>query len=234
MASTPSRYLDLLPFVQPGPDQGNTGSCLYMGATGAMELIANKKYGIKNPRPYGRFDLSEPYLAKAPKPDIEGKTFWEQAVLAFNQGYGIHIKDWSYQPYEDGRASRDFWKSKDWEEMPRVPLPQVETIPLFVVGDKWSTDVLDDSHVQMIKDSLWKYKSPVLINYNDNNFWHTIVIVGYDDQLPGTCYYTPEDVCREDVGSFFVRDTFGVTVEVRDYDWFKKMGNAAFVIREVQ
>ena len=58
------------------------------------------------------------------------------------------------------------------------------------------------------------------------------LIVGRNDQIPGKCYDTPASECNKDVGSFYVRDSFGVEVEVRDYDWFRVKGNAAFIIRE--
>ena len=83
----------------------------------------------------------------------------------------------------------------------------------------------------MIKDALWKYKSPVLINYNDEDYWHVILIVGYDDRIPGACYDTDPKECEGDIGSFYVRDSFGVRVELRDYDWFRVKGNAAFVVK---
>jgi C1A family cysteine protease len=106
----------------------------------------------------------------------------------------------------------------------------VETIKLFELGNKWSTLVLDQSHIQLIKEALWTYKSPILVNYNDENFWHVILIVGYDDNLPGVCYDTSPKECSG-LGSFYVRDSFGLRIELRDYDWFRVKGNAAFVVK---
>lgn len=228
---TPSRYIDLLPYVQQAPEQGDTGACLFIASTGAIELIANKKYNIKYPRPYGRFDLAESYLIQAPAFD-GNRYFWEVPVLDFNWGYGIHVNSWSFEAWNQTWNNTEVWDYRDLSNMQKVSVPKVETIPLFVVGTKFSTFVLDDSNIKQIKDALVKYQSPVLVNYVDDDFWHVILIVGFDDSLVGTCYATPETECEKTVGSFYVRDSFGIAVEVRDYDWFKVMGNAAFVVKE--
>ena len=233
LAAIPSSYTALVPYVQQAPDQGETGTCLYVASTGAMELLANKKYNVKNPKPYGRFDLAESFLIHAPEfASDEPKTLWESTVLKFNWGYGVHVKDWSYDAWNETYANNGVWNFKEWDGMKKVPLPKIETVPLFVVGEKWSTYVLEDAHIQQIKEALWKYKSPVLANYNDDGTWHVIVIVGYDDTLPAICYDSPQADCPSKLGAFYVRDSFGLTAEVRNYGWFKAKGNAAFVVKE--
>jgi hypothetical protein len=229
----PAGYTELLDYVQLAPDQGATGTCLFVASTGAMELIANKKHNIRNPKPYGTFDLAESYIIKAKPYVTSGKYFWEIPVLKFNRGYGIHINDWPFEAWVQGNRNQSVWNSVDWENMNKVSLPKVETIPLFVKGNRWSTGVLEGEHISMMKRSLWKYKSPLLVNYNDNGYWHVVLIVGYDDNLPGDCYQTELKDCEESSGSFYVRDSFGLAVEVRDYDWFRIKGNAAFVVREI-
>lgn len=225
----PSSYIELLDYLQEAPDQGETNSCLYVASTGAMELIANKVNGIKNPQPYGPFDLAESFLMSAP--EVSQKSFIENEVLKFNKKGGILVKDW---PYEAWRKSfiNDVWaRPANYSKLPRIQLPEVETIKLFKFPDRWSTHVLKESHVELIKESLWKYKSPIIINYNDEHYWHVILIVGYDDHLPGECYDTDPKECEGTVGSFYVRDSFGVKVEVRDYDWFRIKANAAAVVK---
>lgn len=232
-----SRYTELLNYVQEAPDQGKTASCLYVASTGAMELIANKKYDEKFPRPYGKYDLAESFLIHAPQSDdLQDKTFWEKPILRFNKaGFGIHISDWPYVAWEDTDPSRAVWENRDWSILPKIELPKVETVKLFVEGEnRWSTNVLTEKHVAAIKEALKKYRSPVMVNYNDNKFWHVILIVGYDDDVPGDCYQITRDECGEKKGAFFIRDSFGLPIEVRDYDWFRIKGNAAFVVKEVK
>lgn len=233
--TTPPRFLQLLPFVQQAPDQGRTGTCLYVASTGAMELIANKKYNIKNPKPYGPYDFSESFLiSQKAHPDAKDKLFLEKVVHRFNWGYGILSREWDFDVWNGSHPDRTVWEARDWTNMTKVPVPPIETIPLFAEGDRWATDVLDDSHVELVKEALWEHRSPVLISYNDNRYWHVIMVVGYDDTVPGNCYQIPEEECREDVGSFYVRDSFGLSVELRDYDWFRKKVNHAAVVKEVE
>lgn len=226
----PTSYTELLDYVQEAPDQGDTNTCLFVASTGAMELIANKVNGIKDPQPFGKYDLSESFVINAPNTVV--KSFFETPVLKFNNGYGINIKDWPYEAWNGAAVNSSVWnRHPQMSKLPRVELPQVETIKLFQFGNKWSTYVLNDSHVDQIKEALWKYKSPIIINYNDEDYWHVILIVGYDDNLPGECYDTDPKECEGDIGSFYVRDSFGVKVELRDYDWFKVKANAAAVVK---
>lgn len=228
----PNHYNELLDYVQEAPDQGEVNTCLFMGNTGAMELLANKKAGIKNPIPHGPYDLSESFLMWASyAPDA--KSFFDAPVLRFNNGYGIRAADWPFEAWNsDNLPNYSVWnRHPKMDTLPKVALPKVETIKLFQIGSKWSTYVLDDLHIEMIKNALWKYKSPILINYNDEDYWHVILIVGYDDRIKGSCYDTDPKECEDDIGSFYIRDSFGVKVELRDYDWFRVKGNAAFVVK---
>lgn len=227
-----SRYTELLDYVQEAPDQGRTASCLFVASTGAMELIANKKAGIKNPMPYGKYDLAESFLIHAPLYLRRRKNFMEKIILKFNYGYGIHVDDWPYNAWEGTEVSSSVWDHRNWAELPKVELPKVETIPLFQIGKKWDTNVLGFEHIQRIKDALRKHRSPIMVSYNDNSYWHVVLIVGFDDELPGNCYQITEQECKTSSGSFYVRDSFGRATEVRDYDWFRVRGNAAIVVKE--
>lgn len=226
----PDHYEELLDYVQQAPDQGEAATCLFMANTGAMELLANKKNGIKNPEPYGKYDLAESFIMWA-KSQVGAKSFFDAPVLRFNGGYGIHTSYWPFEAWTDGRINYSVWdRHPEMDTLPRIELPQVETIKLFEYGNRWTTRVLKKDHIEQIKDALWTHKSPVLVNYNDEGFWHVILIVGYDDRLPGTCYDTPQSECSG-VGSFYIRDSFGIKAELRDYDWFRVKGNAAFVVK---
>jgi hypothetical protein len=229
-AARPSSYTELLDYVQEAPDQGETNTCLFVASTGAMEMIANKEAGIKNPQSYGKFDLAESFVIWAP--DTVTKSFFETPVLRFNNGYGVSAKDWDFDAWDGPYTNNTVWnKHPNYSNLPRVTLPKVETIRLFQYGNRWSTYVLNDSHVDMIKEALWTHKSPVIVNYNDEDYWHVILIVGYDDNIPGQCYDTDPKECEGDVGAFYIRDSFGINIELRDYDWFRVKGNAAAVVK---
>lgn len=228
----PIRHTKLLDYVQPAPDQGRTGSCAFVAATGAMELLLNQLYEMKDPVAFGPYDLSEPYLIHAPYDTPDDKTFFEAVVYKFNgTGYAVPAAEWPLVAWIDGEVNRSAWEDQDSSRMTRILLPKIETIKLFSSSDRWAQNVLDIDDVEKIKRYLVKYNAPILINYRDNSFWHVILIVGYDDQLPGECYQINEKECRKTEGSFYVRDSFGKAIEIRDYDWFVKKGNSAFVVR---
>lgn len=226
----PEVYTDLLDYVQEAPDQGETNTCLFVASTGAMELLANKYHDIKNPRPLGRFDLAESFVINAR--NTEDRSFFETPVLRFNNGYGIHFIDWPFEAWSGRDINNNVWnKHPNMNKLPRVEVPEVETIKLFQYGNRWTTHVLKNNHIEKIKEALWTYQSPILVNYNDEGYWHVILIVGYNDRLVGECYDTDPKDCTENAGSFYIRDSFGVKVEVRDYEWFRTKGNAAFVVK---
>lgn len=231
-ARLPVYHRELLPYVQMAPDQGETSTCLFMASTGAIELLANKKNNVRNPVPYGPYDLSEAYTIHGDDFEIAGKYFWEIPVQKYNYGYGIHTSRWPVSAWTGNWEDQSIWQWQDYSKMKKTKVPKVETIPLFVLGNKYSTEVLDKTHIQQIKEALVKYNSPILVNYVDDDYWHVVLIVGYDDRLPGSCYEVEGIDCNKDLGSFFVRDSFGLGVEVRDYDWFRMQGNAAFVVKE--
>lgn len=226
----PSSYTELLDYVQEAPDQAEVNTCLFMASTGAVELLANKFHGIKNPKPMGKFDLAESFTMFANGP--EDKTFFENPSLRYSNGVAVHHKDWPFEAWDNNSINNDVWsKHPNFAKLPRIKVPGVETVKLFMYGNKWSTYVLDESHIEMIKEALVKYRSPILVNYNDQGFWHVILIVGYDDNLTGQCYDTEPSECNADIGSFYIRDSFGIRMEIRDYDWFRAKGNAAFVVK---
>lgn len=230
----PDHYTELLDYVQEAPDQGEAATCLFMGNTGAMELMANKFHNIKNPVPYGPYDLAESFSMWAPRNNL-AKTEFDIPIQRLSAaGYGIHISDWPFEAWTDNRGvNQSVWsRHPQMNSLPRIPLPQIDTEKLFQLGrDRWATRVLKEEHVEMVKEALWKNKGPVIINYNDTYYWHVILIVGYDDRLPGVCHDTDPKECGDSVGSFYVRDSFGVRAELRDYDWFRIKANTAIAVK---
>lgn len=230
----PTRYVELVRYVQPAPDQGETNTCWFMASTGAMELLLNKKDKIKNPKVGGKNDLAESFL-------IWQKDFWdketvtghfiEEVVIRFNHGVAIHNSAWPYNAYyEDGTDNMEVWdRHVDFVTLPRMEVPKVKTKLLFARGKKYATYVLEPEDITTVKEALVKHRSPVIINYNDDGYWHVVLIVGYDDKKKGDCYELEEDECGKK-GAFYVRDSNGKKFELRDYNWFLYKANAAAVV----
>jgi hypothetical protein len=228
----PQKYLDLLPYVIQAPDQGETNTCLFVGSTGAMEIIANKKHNLTYQGFGSQFDISERFLISAPNGPYS-RTWYENPVLKFNRGQAIQSKVLPFEAWIDGQINYSVWNyPRDFDNLPRINVPEIETEKLFIKGGKWDTRVLNDDDIKTIKEALVKYNAPVLVNYNDEYYWHVVLIVGYEDGKKGECYDVEDESECRGLGSFFVRDSFGVKFEIRDYDWFKIKGNAAFVVKE--
>jgi C1A family cysteine protease len=231
----PPRYLDLLSYVQAAPDQGETNTCWFVASTGAMELLLNQRDRIKNPKPNGKNDLAESFLiwqrnwwSKENPP----RHFIEEVVQRFNHGEAVEHKHWPFIAYHtDGSDNMQVWhRHIDFLALPRIQVPLVETELLFARGKKYATYVLNPEDIQTIKSALVTNAAPVIVNYNDDGYWHVVLIVGYDDEKAGSCYELEADECNPK-GAFFVRDSNGQRFEARAYNWFLYRGNAAAVVR---
>lgn len=226
--SLPTTHKELIKYIQPAPDQGDTKSCWFMASTGAMELLLNKRDKIENPEPGGPNDLSEAFLIwqkNFKDPNDPATHYIESLVMRFNHGEAVHVQDWPFV------QDMTFWDPRpDFATLPRMTVPAVTTEFLFSRGERWSTHVLTPDDVQAVKKALVKYNSPVIINYNDNDYWHVILIVGYNDEIKGSCYEIKPEECNKK-GAFYVRDSNGNRYNTRAYNWFQHRANAAAVVR---
>ncbi len=232
-AALPNRYLELLPYVQKAPDQGETNTCWFMASTGAMELLLNKKNNIKRPRVGGPYDLSESFLIyqkdyyDAADPQ---EHFIEQVIARFNWGEAVLNKHWPVELNPDKTANYSIWfKHPQQDTLPRIKVPKLKSELLFARGKRWATEVLKPSDIELMKKTLVTRKAPLIVNYNDDGYWHVILIVGYSDRLKGSCYELEASECNKR-GAFAVRDSDGKRYEWRAYNWFLKYGNAAAVV----
>jgi hypothetical protein len=222
-ANRPAAYTELTDYVIQAPDQAETGTCLFMGSTGSLEILLNQRDGLTDQRPGDINDLSETFLIHQKAWNSRLPTI-ESAFMKFNWGETMHA---SVLPFD---AETVWTKPPGFGVLERIEVPKVKTIRLFNSGGQWDTNVLKISDLEKVKQAMWKHRSPILINYNENRFWHVINIVGYDDELEGPCHEITEAECAVTKGSFYVRDHFGEGVEVRDADWFRVKGNAAIVV----
>lgn len=230
-ANLPTRYIDLLDYVQESPDQGDTATCLYMGTTGSVELLLNKKYNIKQPKDGDIHDISERYTISQ-RANYSG-TWHTKALNRLNKGWFIHQNVLPYNAYtSNGGTNKSVWKRpRNFNKLERVHINEkFKAKKLFVRGkDRWSKYVVKRKDIEAVKKALVKKESPILINYNHNRWWHVVNIVGFDDEAMGECLHTPSRECKSK-GAFYVRDSLGKKTHLRSYDWFRVNANAAFVI----
>jgi len=227
----PTSYTELNDYVVTAPNQGQVNTCLFMAATGAMEILLNKKLGIRNPEVNGPTDISERYTISEKFSGSRGSWF-EEAFLKFNSREAVLNRDMPFESFsDDGDINYSVWNTpSNFYSAPRIPLPEVDTVYLFS-HDKYSKGVLNQEHLKHVKEALVKYQSPILSVGNDEDYWHVTVIVGYDDNLEGDCYELDSKVCEGKKGSLFVRDSFGTRIEARSYEWFLRRQNSAAVAK---
>lgn len=229
----PSKYTELIRYIQPAPDQGETNTCLFMASTGAMELLLNRKYDIRRPRRNGPFDLSESFLIHqynySDRKDPQ-EHFIEGAIAKFNHGEAVLNRDWPTPLNSSGVAEMEVWNlHPNFRSLPRIEVPKIKSELLFARGRKWATEVLRPEDIETVKRALVERRAPVIINYNDDGYWHVVLIVGYSDRAKGVCYELEKEECNKR-GAFAVRDSDGKKYEFRAYNWFLKYGNAAAVV----
>lgn len=229
----PSRYTELNDYVVQAPNQGQVNTCLFMAATGAMEILLNKKLGIRNPQVNSATDISERYTISERSSPRRSKSWFEDAFLKFDSGEAVLTRDMPFESFtEDGDINYGIWNvPANFSTAPRIQLPKVDTVFLFSVGTKYSRGVLNETYVQRVKEALVNYQSPVITVGNDEEYWHVTVITGYDDTREGECYELDSKVCAGKPGVFYVRDSFGTRLEERSYEWFIRRQNSAAVAK---
>ncbi len=227
----PSKFTMLNDYIVKAPNQGQANTCLFMAATGAMEILLAKKMGVKDPEQGSVYDLSERYTINAPLSSYRSKSWFEDAFLKFDSGEAVLNRDMPFESFDEDGNMNDMWSMpSNYNSAPRIKLPKVDTVYLFSF-DRYSRGVLNDSYVRQVKEALVKYESPIITVGNDEDYWHVTVITGYDDNLVGDCYELDSSVCVGKKGVFYVRDSFGIRVEARSYEWFMRRQNSAAVAK---
>ncbi len=201
-------YNKLENFILESPNQEDAGSCLYMANTGAMEIILNQVTDkeIKND---GDTDISERYLMNADKyantvinytmTDLI-KTFNYNNGALLNKDYPFTVgwvkKDASGHRTEsaEGVDGAEFTAEYNWiDKLPEnwrnllISTPKVTRTILYLdpnlnSNSIWNLGIINDDIIERVKYELRTKNAPVIVIYNHYLVWHTVIIVGYDDE----------------------------------------------------
>lgn len=211
----PKRYLlksalsesardQLRPFVLPSPNQLDAGSCLYMANTGAMEILLNQHSDLDRVKSEGDTDLSERYLMNVGG-HVSSKTIpyaFTDVIYSFNAAGGALLnRDYRFTMCEDADGQQSCqcnWDDElptDWEKK-LVATPTAERTLLFVNPNKqegqFDVALFDDDVIDRIKFELRTKNAPVIVLYNHFLYWHSDIIVGYDDEQPTDCSFVTD------------------------------------------
>jgi hypothetical protein len=199
-------FAELVPFVVAAPDQEEAGSCMYMALTGIAEWWLARRNPTLSRAHDGPIDLSERYLMNIAgiDEDENGVTNWktDSIYLYNNVGHGVRNADYRftkgwYTLDKDGSpvaaaahaSGAEYGTMYNWIDQSSmiksgfVTLPTFERDVIFAdpASNQWNTAVMPDDIVERVKTSLTTMKAPVNVIYNHFGYWHSVDIVGFDD-----------------------------------------------------
>jgi hypothetical protein len=253
-------FHDLEPFALASPNQFDAGSCLFMANSGALEILMNQHTPAEQIQYGGDTDLSERFLMVAPEHISSFEIPYEltDSLYAYNVlGGSLLSRDYPFcAGYVKDTASGSVvlaaatdpdaylscsynWFDKlpgNWQDL-LVPTPPVERTSIFVdplrdEDSQWRVGLFDNDTIAQIKHELRTKKAPVLVVYNHFLYWHTNVIVGFEDSesTGGGCPFVQDSIAYfrqkgfaayatriesrmaelggcQDTGVFYVRDS---------------------------
>jgi hypothetical protein len=187
-----SQNEEMLPFVLASPNQYDAGSCIFMATSGAAEILMNQQISLNAIQYLGDTDLSERYLMNASEyvPFYANRWFLSDLIYAYNY-LGGSMLDRDYPMAADSEGAVAYSWTNDlpggWESQ-LVETPGFERTTIFIdpakdADSKWNVGLMDDTTVEQIKHELRTKNAPVIIVYNHYLYWHSDIIVGYDDSI---------------------------------------------------
>lgn len=211
----PSFNQVLDPFVLASPNQIDAGSCVFMANTGAMEILMNQHVAAEARIYKGDTDLSERYLMNVIDHvnvrssitdlvncyrDAPGSLL--DRDYGFIVGHGSYDASGNWHPGTTGSLSAQAnWIDglpANWRDL-LVPTPGADRTMLYRSprGDNgiWDVGLMNDDMVERIKFEIRTKHAPVIVVYNHYNYWHSVIIVGYDDNMEvGNCPFVMDSV----------------------------------------
>ena len=209
-------FNELVPFVSPSPDQEDAGTCLFMSLTGIAEWWLAKLSNVKFTQD-GPTDLSERWWVNVndrfKRSRLAIDNWITDTIYLFNQSPAVlnadyrYTKGWSKtswgqtvkaKPNEGGANYGTLYNWIDEIDLfkPKtMSLPKFERTVIYKDPDQnpWQFGGLTFAAVDKVKSLLQTYKAPIQVVYNHLGYWHSVFIVGYDDELPTyNCYFIRE------------------------------------------
>ncbi|MFH1812047.1 MAG: leucine-rich repeat domain-containing protein [Pseudomonadota bacterium] len=205
----------LEPYALASPNQHDAGSCNFMANTGAMELLMNQHLPLGSFDYLGDTDLSERFLMNAEgyAPRSVVPYTITDVIYTFNHfGGSLLSRDYPFTIGYIRDEGEDFVRSTasdpdayascrvNWlDDLPfawhnnLTPTPAVDRTLLFVDPDLnansvWNVGIIDEDVIERIKFELRTKHAPVIVVYNHYMFWHSVIVLGYDDSVRmGSC-----------------------------------------------
>lgn len=199
-------YNELLPFVTPSPDQEEAASCMLMSLTGAVELWLHRIHKAPRFIQDGDLDLSERWwmnVSNYTKYSKDIDYWYSDAALLFNstpaalnrnyrftKGWHIETED-DYIPTAPNAPKSVYTTRYNWiDDLSKVPGPFIK-LPRFdrtiLLRDKnddpWAIGKAPADIVEQVIAAFKKFRAPIQVIYNHEGYWHSVFLVGYDEEM---------------------------------------------------
>ncbi|GIL17355.1 MAG: hypothetical protein BroJett040_11060 [Oligoflexia bacterium] len=199
-------FNELIPYVTASPDQEEAGTCLFMSLTGAVEWWLHRIYN-QTFVPEGNLDLSERWWVNLSTYDkhTENINNWNTdgiylfnstaAVLnrdyRFTKGWYVEGKD-EFEPAAPNTPGAIYDAGYNWIDDSAkvrghfVRLPTFSRRVIYADPDEnpWEIGKAPSTIVERVKQALVEEKSPVQVIYNHQGYWHSVIVLGFDDEAP--------------------------------------------------
>jgi hypothetical protein len=211
-------FNELLPFVTPSPDQEDVNSCMLMSLTGVVEWWVHRANRATRFVQNGPYDISERWWMNLSNNShfTQDVDYWfTDAIYLFNsadsalnrnypfrKGWYIETKDDIY-PARPGAPNARYGARYNWiDEAKRVKGPFIQTPDferkiLFRSPDKnpWAIGQAPKDIAERMIESFQRYKSPIQVIYNHEGYWHSVYVIGYDENMSSmNCPFTTESI----------------------------------------
>lgn len=200
-------FSDLVPFVLPSPHQEDAGSCLYMTLAGVAEWWLARLNPSLSRVSNGPIDLSERFVINAsdkPK-NMRNVANWRTDSIEILNAEGRALlnstypftKGWYYEdskgdifPAFPGSAGSEYGVILNWFDNLKsvatgyVQLPKFKREVIFADPEEneWNVGLNPPNIVEKVKSILVTKKAPVQVIYNHESYWHSVFVVGFDDE----------------------------------------------------
>lgn len=209
-------FNELLPFVTPSPDQEDVNSCMLMSLTGVVEWWVHRANQTPRFVQNGPLDISERWWMNLSNNNdyTEDINYWftdaiylfNTADSALNRNYPFR-KGWFVETEDDifparpGAQNAEYGGRYNWIDEtesvqgPFVKAPTLGRKILFRSPDKnpWAIGQAPVDIAEKMIESFQKYKSPIQVIYNHEGYWHSVFVIGYDENMSSmNCPFTSE------------------------------------------
>lgn len=200
-------YNELVPYILPSPHQEDSGTCLYMSLTGIAEWWLARLNPNVSREPNGPLDLSERFLINASdnkKYSSKVKDWRTDSIEIFNEAGHAALnshypftKGWyrldsegEVYPARPNATGSQYGVNINWFDQLKSIRSGLVTLPKFKKeiifadpeGNEWNVGLNPPNIVQRVKDALWTKRAPIQVIYNHESVWHSVYIVGFDDE----------------------------------------------------